>query len=221
MTALTAAGPAVRVLCGSCRFPLDPAVAAAGFASHPVCDPAERFCWACRRGPVLCRCARPRYAPRRLAAVPAGPPYAGLITWDETAGEGRCGGCLHKAHRDLCRGKAPSGCMPLADSRTGDTIGIACTRAGSGGSRPGCTCPWGWCHRCKARIAGAAPFPLGSGADEVDLDPASLGRPGGQFAVRLLPDGSLGCRPAGSALPRDGWVPGSAHACASSRGGTG
>ena len=103
-----------------------------------------------------------------------------------TAGR-RCDGCGHAFHRDTCRAKGSSGCLPLLGP-DGRQTGIACSR-----TRVPCPCPWGECHECGAPIAGASPFPLGS-APEVDIDRGSAGDPGGGWAIRRLPDGTLGCR---------------------------
>jgi len=120
-------------------------------------------------------------------------------------GEDRCAGCGHAPHRDLCRAKAPSGCVPL-DMAPGVT-GFACYR----GARPPCPCPHGWCHSCRAPVLGAAP----AGQDEeVDIDRDSAGAPAGTWAVRALPDTSLACRPlrAGEE-PRAGEWRGTEHHC--------
>ena len=109
----------------------------------------------------------------------------------------RCEGCGHVFHRDGCKAKGPSGCVPLLDPATGRETGIAC------GVRPPCPCPWGACHSCGAPIAGASPFPLG-GSPEVDIDRGSAGDPDGTWAVRQLADGTLACRPLGPGLPLPG-----------------
>lgn len=102
----------------------------------------------------------------------------------------RCDGCGHAFHRDTCPRKGTSGCTPLLDPATGRQIGIACSR----GSRQPCPCPFGECHTCGAPIAGASPFPLDSGAAEIDIDRGSAGAPDGTLAVRQLPAGTLACR---------------------------
>jgi len=101
----------------------------------------------------------------------------------------RCEGCNHAAHRDTCPRKGASGCIPLLDPATGRQTGIACVRG-----RGPCPCPFGACHACGAPIAGATPFPLDSGAPEVDIDRGSAGAPDGTLAVRQLADGTLACR---------------------------
>jgi hypothetical protein len=117
-----------------------------------------------------------------------------------TAGR-RCPGCPHAAHRDECRGKGPSGCVPL------DGGGMACYR----GQRPPCPCPFGWCHDCRAVICGATP----DGEDfEVDFDyvpPAAV--LDGTWAVRRRADTTLACRPlAPGEQPAAGEWRGRAHA---------
>lgn len=102
----------------------------------------------------------------------------------------RCDGCGHAFHRDQCPRKAASGCMPVLNPATGNQAGIACW----GRPRPPCPCPFGACHTCGAPIAGAAQFPLDSGAPEIDVDRGSAGAPDGHLAVRQLPDGTLACR---------------------------
>lgn len=101
----------------------------------------------------------------------------------------RCDGCGHAFHRDTCRAKGTSGCAPLLDA-TGRQVGVACSRA----RRRPCPCPFGECHTCGAPIAGAAPFPLGSGAAEIDVDRGSAGAADGGLTVRRLADGTLACR---------------------------
>ena len=102
---------------------------------------------------------------------------------------GKCDGCNHAFHRDTCPRKGPSGCVPLLDPATGKPTGIACSR-----SRAPCPCPYGACHKCGAPVAGATPFPLDSGAAEIDVDRGSAGAEDGQLAVCQLPDGTLACR---------------------------
>ena len=106
-----------------------------------------------------------------------------------TAGR-RCEGCGHAFHRDTCPRKGASGCQPVLDPATGRQVGIACSR----GSRAPCPCPFGQCHTCAAPIAGAIPWPLDSGAPEVDIDRGSAGDPDGMLAVWQLADGTLACR---------------------------
>ena len=101
----------------------------------------------------------------------------------------RCEGCGHAFHRDQCRAKGPSGCMPVLDRDTGRRTGIGCSRA-----RVPCPCPWGECHTCGAPIAGASTFPLYDGSPEIDVDRGSAGAPDGDLAVRKLPDGTPACR---------------------------
>jgi len=98
-----------------------------------------------------------------------------------TAGR-RCDGCPHAFHRDGCRGKAASGCVPL------DGGGWACYR----GARPDCPCPFGECHTCRAPIVGAGQSD--PDAPEIDVDRGSAGDPAGRLAVRKLADGTLACR---------------------------
>jgi hypothetical protein len=109
-----------------------------------------------------------------LTAVPASRP--------------KCDGCGHAFHRDECSRKGPSGCEPVLDPATGKAVGFACSR-----TRAPCPCPFGECHTCGTAIAGASPFPLGTGP-EVDVDRGSAGAPDGQLAVRKLADGSLAVR---------------------------
>jgi len=101
----------------------------------------------------------------------------------------KCDRCHHVFHRDQCPRKGPSRCTSLLNPDTGQPNGIAC-----GGTRWPCPCPWGECHHCAAPIAGASPFPLYSGADEIDIDRGSAGDPGGELAVQLLADGTLAVR---------------------------
>jgi len=120
----------------------------------------------------------------------------------------RCGSCGHGFHRDTCPRKGPSGCVPLLDPATGQQTGTACTRA-----RGPCPCPYGECHTCGAPVSGATPFPLDSGAPEIDVDRGSAGAPDGALAVRRLPDGTLACRRLASGEdPGGGWWRGREHA---------
>ena len=128
-------------------------------------------------------------------------------------GDGRqCPGCAHVRHRDECRGKAPTGYVPVLNPATGEPAGHGCAR----GPKPPCRCPYGWCHRCRAVIVGASPLPLGS-ADEIDLDvdPGFAGAlvPGGELVARTLADGSMAVIRLDTGAPGRGWHPAREHAC--------
>ena len=98
----------------------------------------------------------------------------------------RCPGCPHAEHRDQCPAKGPGG-IALVNPDTGEHAGFLCR------GRFPCPCPRGRCHTCRAQIAGASPFPIGS-ADEIDIDVGSAGEHDGLVAVASLPDGTLGAR---------------------------
>jgi hypothetical protein len=95
----------------------------------------------------------------------------------------RCPGCGHVAHRGACRGKAPSGCVPL-DLPGG---GFACYR----GQRPPCPCPYQTC-RCGVPVLMAAAADDPGIVVPVLRDPAW--DPAGRLAVRHLADGTLSVR---------------------------
>jgi hypothetical protein len=114
----------------------------------------------------------------------------------------------------MCTRKAPGSCVPLLDPATGDpqTAGFACYRD----VRPPCPCPYGWCHRCKAVIAGASTLPLYDDSPEIDLDPDIGDAEDGHMAVRELADGTLAVRRLGAGqVPGDGWRRAREHACGS------
>jgi hypothetical protein len=102
---------------------------------------------------------------------------------------GKCPGCGHAWHRDLCPCKGPSGCVPLLNPATGQPRGFACS-----GTRAPCPCPFGWCHTCLRMIAGASTLPLYDGSPEINIERGSAGAPDGTWAVWKLADGTLGCR---------------------------
>jgi hypothetical protein len=128
----------------------------------------------------------------------------------KTAAAGRrCPRCLHAFHRDQCPRQGTSRCAVLPDPLTGRQAGIACAR-----TRWPCPCPWGECHACAAPIAGATPFPLDSGAPEIDIDRGSAGAPDGMLAVCQVADGTLAVRRlAAGERPRPGERRGREHAC--------
>jgi hypothetical protein len=121
----------------------------------------------------------------------------------------RCAGCPHAAHRDQCPAKGRGRCVPVLDPQTGEPHGwISYAR-----NAP-CLCPRGWCHHCRAPVAGASPFPLGGGP-EIDVDVGSADDPAGRVAVRQLADGTLGAvRLQDGEEPGAGWWRGREHACA-------
>jgi hypothetical protein len=166
-----------------CAARLDPVLGAAGYTTHPNCDPAETSPTA---GPPGDPATLPRYAPSPADQAPAG----------------KCGGCGHKAHRDECPRKWSSGCTPLLDPATGNPTGTACFRG-----RAPCPCPHGWCHTCKAPVVGAKTLPLDDGQPEIDIDRGSAGDPDGEWAVWKLADGRLACRrlAPGEPLAGDVW----------------
>jgi hypothetical protein len=208
-----------------CGVRLDPVLTAAGYTTHPCCDPAEEESAAA--GPVGDPATLPRYdaAPRHLAAVPAPPretraarqqppdlAEAPSHPGEATATRSRrattpCPGCGHAAHRDQCGRKWSSGCAPLLDPATGQPTGMACFAG-----RAPCPCPYGWCHHCQAPIVGASTLPLNAGSPEIDIERGSAGDPAGEWAVWKLADETLACRPlAPGEQPRAGEWRGREH----------
>jgi hypothetical protein len=97
----------------------------------------------------------------------------------------RCAHCGHAGHRTRCPAKGPSSCRPLVGD-DGEPAGIACYQR-----RPPCACPWRTC-KCGALTAEATA--LDQPGITVPVLRGSAGEPGGLLAVRLLADGTLGCR---------------------------
>jgi hypothetical protein len=90
----------------------------------------------------------------------------------------RCGYsfCSHAAHRSACKGKYPSGCVPLEGS------GFACYRRG----RAPCICPWRTC-RCGTLTAVAGC--KGEPEFEETIARGSDSDPAGTLAIRQLVSG--------------------------------
>ena len=131
----------------------------------------------------------------------------------------RCPNCAHAEHRQACRGKAASGCVPLFDQAREKPVGFVCYR----GERPLCGCPARTC-KCGARVVMAtlldvfgrpAQPPEGVDGDGVDVPVmrGSAGQPEGRLEVcDLAGDGSLLCRELSvGEETRPGWWRGTEH----------
>jgi hypothetical protein len=153
----------------------------------------------------------PAVPPAGVPSVPAVPPAGqavppGRLPPVPSPAAGPCPGCGHRLHRDQCGRKAAAGCTPLLDP-AGKPFGMAC------GDKAPCPCPYGWCHRCRTPVVGAAQFPLDDeGLPEIDIDRGSSGD--GHWAVRQLADGRLAARRLGAGQqPAEGEWRGREHQC--------
>ena len=108
-----------------------------------------------------------------------------------TPAAGVCRRCGHTSHKNPCRAKGRSGCVPFR----GDdgAAGYAC------GARPDCPCGWRTC-KCGTDVAICLELPAEvtvAPDGEVIMVPVvrgSAGASGGRVAVRKIAAGWLACR---------------------------